>query len=219
MTLKKLIVTILALFSFSLIFGQNGDSVRIVTFERTHQNLNYQKLLAKYANPGQPVDSVEFEYLYYLKYKLPGFSYYNLNSEEMVFRDTYDSRDYQKCAGLGIKLLKKDPTDLTTLIYTATSFKNLHKPDSAQLLLRRFDLLISIITKYGDGKTPDSAFRVVKISDEYAILKHKKEMFYNRKTLQEPDCIIDSWDIFNAKTGKNYNLSFKFNNLYIHADE
>ena len=213
-TLKRLIISILALFSFTVLSGQNVDSLRILSFEKTHQNLNYQKLVQKYIKLGQPIDSVEFEYLYYLKYKNPNFTYFDLTPEEKFFRERYNSRKYQESSALGIKLLQKDPTDLKTLLYTSTSFTNINQLDSASELQKRFDLLMSLISKYGDGRTIETSYQVVKISDEHAILERTKDMFYNRKTKQEPDCIIDSWDIFSAKTKKNYNLNFKFNNLY-----
>ena len=185
-----------------------------MSFEKAHQNLNYQKLVQKYHKLGQPIDSIEFEYLYYLKYKNPDFSYFDLTLEEKFFRARYNSRKYQESAELGIKLLQKDPTDLKTLLYTSTSLKNNIQLDSAAELQKRFDLLISIISKYGDGKTIETSYQVVKISDEHAILEHTKDMFYSRKSHQESDYIIDSWDIFSADKNKNYNLYFKFNNLY-----
>ena len=212
--MKNLIISILTLFSFAVLSGQNVDSLRILSFEKTHQNLSYPKLVEKYIKLGQPIDSIEFEYLYYLKYKHPDFTYFDLTAEEKFFRERYNTRKYQESAELGIKLLQKDPTDLKTLLYTSTSFKNINQLDSAAELQKRFDLLIGIISKYGDGTTIETGYQVVKISDEHAILERTKDMFYNRKTMQESDCIIDSWDIFSAKTKKNYNLNFKFNNLY-----
>ena len=202
------------MFSFPVLHGQNVDSLRILSFEKTHQTLNYQKLVQKYNKLPQPVDSVEFEYLYYIKYKNQDFSYFDLTSDEKYFRERYNSGKYQESAQLGMKLLQKDPTDLKTLLYAAVSFKNTNQPDSAAELQKRVDLLIRIISKYGDGKTIETSYQVVKISDEYAILEHTKDMFYNRKTKQQSDCIIDSWDIFSAKTKKNYQLHFKFNTLY-----
>ncbi|MBK6964665.1 MAG: DUF4919 domain-containing protein [Bacteroidales bacterium] len=212
--MKNLIVSILSLISFAVVSGQNVDSLRILSFEKTHPNLNFQKLVQKYNKLIQPIDSIEFEYLYYLKFKNPDFTYFDLTSEEKFFRERYNSRKYQESAELGIKLLQKDPTDLKTLLYTSISFKNLNQPDSAAELLKRFDLLLNIISKYGDGKTIETSYQVVKISDEHAILEYSKDMFYNRITKQESDCIIDSWDIFSAREKKNYNLNFKFNNLY-----
>lgn len=212
--MKTLIISILSLFSFTVLSGQNVDSLRILSFEKTHKNLNYQRLVQKYSDLRQSIDSIEFEYLYYLKFKIPDFTYFDLTSEEMFFRERYNSRKYQESAKLGIKLLQKDPTDLKTLLYTSISFKNINLSDSAAELQKRFDLLINIISKYGDGKTIETSYQVVKISDEHAILEHTKDMFYNRITKQESYYIIDSWDIFSARNKKNYNLNFKFNKLY-----
>lgn len=213
-TLKILIISIIVLLSFLASSGQNVDSLRIIAFEKKHQNLSYQELVQKYNKLEQPVDSLEFEYLYYLKYKNQEFSYFDMTSEEKTYRERYNSRDFNETAELGIRLLQKDPTDLKTLLYTSISFKKLNQSDSADELMRRFEMLVRIISKYGDGKTMETAFRVEKISDEHAILEHTDDMFYNRKTRQEPDSIIGSWDIFSVRTNKNYNLHFTFNNLY-----
>jgi hypothetical protein len=211
---KNIFISFLVMFSFPVLHGQNVDSLRIMSFEKAHPNLNYQKLVQKYKNLPQPADSTEFEYLYYIKYKNHDFSYFDLTSDEKFFRERYNSGKYQESAELGMKLLQKDPTDLKTLLYTAVSFKNINQSDSAAELQKRFNLLINIISKYGDGKTIETSYQVVKISDEHAILENTKDMFYNRKTKQQSDCIIDSWDIFSAKTKKNYQLHFKFNTLY-----
>ena len=202
------------MFSVLFLHGQNTDSLRVVSFEKNHPDLNYQNLVQKYNKLSQPADSVEFEYLYYVKYRNQAFSYFDLTSDEKFFREKYNSGKYRESAELGMKLIQKDPTDLKTLLYTAISFIHINEPDSAAELRKRFNLLLSIISKYGDGKTAETSFRVVKISDEYAILENTKDMFYNRKTKQQPDCIIDSWDIFSAPTRKNYQLHFKFNTLY-----
>lgn len=212
--MKSLIIIILILFSFTNVSGQNSDSLRILSFEKTHPNLNYQTLVQKYSTLGQPLDSIEFEYLYYLKYKNPDFTYFDLTSEEKHFRERFNSKKYQEAAELGIKLLQKDPTDLKTLLYTSASFKNLNQPDSAAELDNRLGQLITIISKYGDGKTIETSYQLVKISDEHAILERTKDMFYNRKTRKDADCIIDSWDLFSVETKKNYKLNFKFNTLY-----
>lgn len=217
--MKILIISTIAFLSLHLLYSQNVDSIRILSFEKTHQNLSYQKLVQKYNTFGQTIDSIEFEYLYYLKYKNPDFSYFNLTSVEKSFRESYSSRDFHKSAELGIKLLQKDPTDLKTLLYTSTSLKNINQADSADELLQRFETLVRIISKYGNGKTMETAFQLVKISDEHSILEHTDDMFYNRKTKREPDAIIDSWDLFSVRTKQNYNLHFKFNNLYTFSKE
>lgn len=217
--MKILIICTIAFLSLHLLYSQNVDSIRILSFEKSHQNFSYRELVKKYNTFGLPVDSIEFEYLYYLKYKNPDFSYFDLTSEEKTFRERYNSRDFHESAELGIRLLQKDPTDLKTLLYTSLSFKNLNQADSADEILQRFEMLVRIISKYGNGKTMETAFQVVRISDEHAILEHTDDMFYNRKTKQEHDAIIDSWDIFSVRTKKNYNLYFKFNNLYTFPKE
>ena len=75
--MKNIIIIILVIFSFKISSGQNVDSLRIVSFEKTHQNLDYLKLVQKYNKLGQAIDTIEFEYLYYLKYKKLDFSYYD----------------------------------------------------------------------------------------------------------------------------------------------
>jgi hypothetical protein len=142
---KKILISFLVMFSFPVLHGQNVDSLRIMSFEKTHQNLNYRKLVQKYNKLSQPVDSVEFEYLYYIKYKNHDFSYFDLTSDEKFFRERYNSGKYQESAELGMKLLQKDPTDLKTLLYTAISFKNINQPDSAAELQKRFNLLIILL--------------------------------------------------------------------------
>ena len=212
--LKNILICIIVLSAFKFVDAQNIDSLRVLSFEKAHQNLNYQKLVQKYNKAWLEVDTVELEYLYYLKYKNEDFTYYDLTADEKLFRAKYNSGDYRQSASAGIKLLQKDPTDLKTLLYTAISLKKINQGDSAAAFQHRFDVLLKIISRYGDGKTMETAYQLVKISDEYAILEHSKEMFYNRKTKQQSDCIIDTWDIFNVKTKTSYTLNFKFNNLY-----
>lgn len=194
--------------------AQNSDSLRITAFEKNHPKYTYNELVKKYSAINQTVDTTEFEYLYYSKYRKNNFSYYDLSAGEQTFREKYNSKRYKESSELGIKLLQLDPTDLKTLLYTSISLAKIGSIDSSAILRNRLEMLIAIIKKYGDGRTKEKAFLTVTISDEHAILELTGSMFYNRKTEIANYFIFDSWDLYSVEKKLSYKLYFRFNSLY-----
>jgi hypothetical protein len=190
------------------------DSLQLIEFEKKYQNTNYDILVQKYKNLYQLVDTDEFEYLYYCKFKNKDFSYFDLNNDEKKFIQFYKSCKYHDVADFGLKILANDPTDLKTLYQTSISLSKINKEDSAILLMNRFTILKAIIEKFGNGKTIETSYEITKIADEYAILEQTGHMFFNRKTKKTEDEIIDSWEIFNSSNNQFYFIHFRFFKKY-----
>jgi hypothetical protein len=190
------------------------DSLQLIEIEKKCQNTNYDILVQKYKNINQLVDTDEFEYLYYCKFKNKDFSYFDLNNDEKKFIQLYKSYKYHDVEDLGLKILANDPTDLKTLFQTSISLSKINKEDSAKLLMNRFTILESIIEKYGNGKTIETSYEITKIADEYTILEQTGHMFFNRKTKRTENELIDSWEIYNSSNKQFYFIHFRFFKKY-----
>jgi len=209
----RIITTIILISTFKIVFSQI-DSIKLIEIATKNHNIQYDKLVQKYSNIQQLVDTNEFRFLYYLKYKNNDFSYFDLNNIEKDFINYYQKYKYQNVVELGLKILEKDPTDLKTLYQTSVCLSKINKPDSAKLLLNRYLVLKQIIMQYGNGKTIETPYNITKIGDEYGILAETGHMFFNRKTKKTEIEIIDTWEIFNSDLKEFYFLHFRFYKAY-----
>jgi hypothetical protein len=209
------IITIILLILLNELTYSQINSIRLIEIEKKCQNYDYDFLIQKYKNIKQLVDTNEFKYLYYLKFKNKYFSYFDLNNDEKEYIQLYKSFKFKEVAYLGLKILTKDPTDLKTLYQTSISFSKLNKTDTANLLMNRYKILKQIIEQYGNGITIETPFEITKIADEYAILENTGHMFFNRKTKKSESALIDSWEIFDSASKQFYFLYFRFNKVYL----
>ncbi|WP_414717277.1 DUF4919 domain-containing protein [Telluribacter sp.] len=69
---------------------------------------------------------------------------------------------------IGINILKSSPLDLTVLLHTCTCIRNNNLPDS-QNLIPRFTKLLEVIISTGNGRSTETAIKIVNIQDDYVI--------------------------------------------------
>lgn len=212
--MKPIIYLCLHLLLSASLYSQNADSIRILKLKDTFESFSYKDLALKYQDLKQKNDTTELEYLYYLKCEDPDYSYFDLSDDEKEFGLRYSLYDYNVAKTIGLRILKKDPTEIKTLLHTAICLQKNKQADSAKVMMNRLNTLVAIITKYGDGKSEAASFKLNKIADEYAFLELSGDFKSLRKTHQNEYCTFDVWEMFSSKKVEKYKLYFSFNKLY-----
>lgn len=136
----------------------------------------YYEILAKRYRAGDTLSDEEFKYLYYgfifqdeyMAYEKPEIDKYllklkkkeefNNDSLAIIFREFIQKSD------LNILLSLYYLKIIENTLFNAKDFI------SAQQIRKRFDRIVDLVRKYGDGKTCESAFVVLSVSDEYTFL-------------------------------------------------
>ena len=87
--------------------------------------------------------------------------------------DTLTDANWRQAAEIVEKQLKDDPTNLRFHRYKQIVYSNLYGEESVETINAYIQVLMlySAIASTGDGKTPETAFHVICVPDEYALME------------------------------------------------
>jgi len=130
----------------------------------------YPKLLQKVKDHPNELTNLDVEYLYYGQVFRIGYTprpFFDKDRDNLEILMSNDRK--KKVIELGTKLLQKYPIDLSTLLYTSKCLKEKKRPDTTYFFNKRYQLLLNSILNTGNGKSYETAFKVIYIWDEYVI--------------------------------------------------
>jgi hypothetical protein len=84
--------------------------------------------------------------------------------------EALDAKDYSKAVALAEKVLKKNFVDIKAHWVAHQAHSRLKKADQSKFHRYVYDGLIQSIVKSGDGKTTATAYVVISVDEEYAVL-------------------------------------------------
>jgi len=105
--------------------------------------------------------------------------------------------------------LEKDKYNIQLLICLAISYRKIGDIENADKYRKMWTGLVDSILTSGDGKSSETAFRVISVGEEYAVLNVLKLEVISQKlvTIQGSD-----FDIFETvKSGRNEKITLYFN--------
>ena len=93
--------------------------------------------------------------------------------KEVLRGDTLTEANWRQAAEIVEKQLKDDPTNLRFHMYKQIVYSNLYGEESVEAFNAYIQVLMlySAIASTGDGKTPETAFHVICVPDEYALME------------------------------------------------
>lgn len=158
-------------------FGVSSQKVSHVDFDAIKRTLDadtalYGKLLARFINADSTLTPNEVNMVYYGAVFRKGYEPYEPDENEKKFYDLCAARKYEKALAAGEELLKKYPLDIKLLNRLYTCARKTEDPKKYNAFKYRYTALIEAVINSGDGKSDSTAFVVIKISDEYAVLSH-----------------------------------------------
>jgi len=131
----------------------------------------YPLLLKKVKNTPEKIDVMDCYYLYYGKLFQP-------NHKWLSYMDYPERRDFDiaamksncgKVIQLGKIMLEKNPVYLTALLHTAICIDKQQNYIDKDFFSQRYHHLLTAILITGDGKTKETAIKIVDIEDDYII--------------------------------------------------
>jgi len=172
-TMKNSFLTLLIICFFGSIFGQNKleinfDSIK-AKIEYPESDNYYPKLLKRFKEFDTTLTHQDYALIYY------GFSfqddYIKNKPEEFTLKDLVKAEDYEKIIIECQKVLNKNPVSLRANNEMGYSLFKLHKPDSEwKKYQKRYRAIRKVIAYSGHGYSPETAFKVIYVSDEYNML-------------------------------------------------
>jgi Flp pilus assembly protein TadD len=132
----------------------------------------FPRLLDKFAKKPYEMGLDEYFMLYYGQSEQPDFRAAN-NFTRIVLQQldqALDKRDYQGCIAKADSILASDPLNFEVHYYVAVAHAELGHQDKAYEHLFKSQALISCLFLTGDGKSPETAYLVIQVPDEYTLL-------------------------------------------------
>jgi hypothetical protein len=145
------------------------DQVKAVTTDSTSKFF-YQYLLEKVANYDGYISQEEFHYLYYGNAFYDAYSPYGMHDDHDPFKTHLAKKEYQEAIPFGKNILAENPVNLAITYDMLVCYHELAVKDTARIYAERYYNMLEAIANSGDGKSPETAFVVLKVNDEYQML-------------------------------------------------
>lgn len=171
--MKRSILILICICLIDPIRGQNELEIRYDKIKEVVDNPEsdyfYPKLLKRYNDFDNTLTLHDYSLIYY------GFSfhedYLKNQPKESILNDLLENEEYEKLIIECQKILDKNPVSLEANNTMGLALFKLNKPESEWAKYQnRFRSIRKVIVYSGDGLSPETAFKVIYISDEYNIL-------------------------------------------------
>jgi hypothetical protein len=171
--MKKVTILLLLL---SCSFIVPAQKVLTIDFDQIKKQIEdpqspmfYPALMARFEK-GDSLSAEELKHVYYGSAFLPGYDPYNASSPES-FVKLYQEKRFGEAIPIGLKELARDPVNLKLTFRMLVCYNQTKNNDSAMLFARRHIGLMDAIYNSGEGTSEDKAMVVLRVSDEYEILR------------------------------------------------
>lgn len=171
--MRHCILTLMILCFSGMIFGQseldiNYDTIK-AKIEKPESDSYYPKLMKRFNEFDSTLTLQDYSLIYY------GFSfqpdYIKNKPSESQLNDLLKTSDYEKIVIECKQILDKNPVSLLANNKMGYALYKLKKPESEwKKYQNRYRTIRKVIVYSGRGLNPETAFKVIYVSDEYNIL-------------------------------------------------
>ncbi len=179
----------------------------IAAFDSIARNpVEYRKLLDKFT-AGVVRPSVSESTIIYYGFALQ--EYYNpvVAGEEDMQRAVM-AGDFQTAYALGSRVLEQSPVNLTALYWTLAAATEIKEPWEVRNSLRaRYNAVSFVISRSGDGKTPETAIKTIYTGDMYTYTTQELGLAIGEGYLW--DGRLTQFDVTPSKLFMNYSIYFE----------
>lgn len=160
----------------------------------------------------------EFFMLYFGQSVMPGYNPYLSNSEvTKELRELYKNDQHEAVVALGTKLFAQHPLDFNVNWYTAMSHYKLKQYVPYEKHMGLYRSLLLAITASGDGTKPETAYIIMRVSDEYEVLDFFGYQSSGQALIHHEGSSFDKLSGVDTETGENvevyFNVDKPFNSL------
>ena len=172
--MKKIIIGLLTITFFPFLYGQKISNVDFdeIKFEiqNSQSNYYYPLLIERFLDFDTSFTETEFRYIYYGSIYSDYYSPYRTSDNEKRFIEKFNQKKFEEAITYGNEVLKENPVNLRFLFRMFICYQELHDITTAYQYASMYYPLLNVILHSGDGRSKQTAFVVVSVSDEYVIL-------------------------------------------------
>jgi len=185
-------------------FGQDKP-IDLKRVKKMANSESYEKLFDRFMANDTTLTVDDYVLIYYGQayrkdYK-PNARHDSVRALNMCLNKPVDSIDFRRVLWYTDLILKDFPFNIEQIFIKGIAYDKLGVKDSSNSWLYKYDKLIRAIISSGDGKTPKTAFVVVKITDEYAVLNALELKFTGQALVTEKKKMYDLMNVAQNEYG------------------
>lgn len=174
--MKKFLLSIIFFFGCTAAFGQLEINDTVIGYIVKHEREYFNEITDLY-NSNDPMLHVDdIALVYYGQAFLPQYNP-GKDENEKLLKKLHDEKKNVEVYNVAKKILDYNPVSLNALFSIYIASKELGKSDEECLsYLKKYQNIIDMICHYGDGKSSDSAFRIITPDDQDYIIYGKLQI-------------------------------------------
>lgn len=196
----------------NLLFGQSDLDLKEIdklTNDSTSRYF-YPSLIYDFNNQPQYFDLIQTKFLYYGKLYTKSYKMFQFSADEGEFNKLLSKGRYKKAIPIGEKILQENPASIEIISKLNLCYNKTGLQENADITLNKLTLLLNTVFESGTGKEQKTAFKVVAIGDQYAIMAWLGVKGLSRQSLMKNGSAIDSFKVKDTKSGKKYDMHFEW---------
>ena len=136
----------------------------------------YPELLRRFEAADTTLTVEQMYYFYYGTATRPDYNPYKTSNYDALHKalekENPEKEDWQNAAQVIDEQLKTDPTNIRFHLYKHIVYDNLYGSESEKTFdaYEQVIMLLSAVTSTGDGRSKETAFHVICVTDEYGIM-------------------------------------------------
>lgn len=207
---------LIAIYILTFLFIQNGlsqgsinlDEIKRLTKDSTSRYL-YDTLVHDFLTIPHSFEMTKGLNLYYGKLYSHYYKIFNFSDEETKFNQLLSKRKYKQAILVGEEILKNDPVNLEILLKILACYTESDNKQLIDLTSAKINILYNAILHSGAGEDMESAYKVIAVGDEYAMMEILGVQGLTRHSRMKTSSTIDSWKIRDQETGNKRDLYFE----------
>jgi hypothetical protein len=154
--------------------GQNIGSINFSKIRAEIQDPNstyyYPSLLKRILADDTTLTVKHYKRLYYGSVFQDYYHPYGASDSKKAFTQIYSNRKYEDAIEKGKEVLLENPVDIEVTLKMIYSYLELKDTAAAKIYGHKYFGFLDVIYASGDGQTPQTAFVVISVDDEYRIV-------------------------------------------------
>ena len=160
--------------------------------------------------------AIDYQALRFARAELPGYNPYDAlaDPDKGDLIRAMAANDADRVAAIANDIVARDYTDIDAHAALSTVLERSGRRDEAAFELAVANGLLSSIEQSGDGTTPETAFVVVGIAEEYSFLGARGVQVARQSLIQTDRGPVDALEVVNPTTNERSTIYFNVSRLF-----
>jgi hypothetical protein len=213
--LRKLIIAASLLISFALpLYAQSQNPQQDSPKAKKEENQkkeSYESLLERVKKEDETVD---FTALRMAFAETKNFDPYGGREERDAMFAARNEKDFKKALKLAEERLSKNYVDLNAHFIAFVANRELKNDKRTEFHRNIFLKLIESIKSGGDGKTPETAYTVISVEEEYVLLSYLGYNVKGQALIKKDGHSYDKMSVVNSETKETAEFYFQIDKVF-----